>query len=93
MTRSELKRIINNLDKLSGFFSVLFQKKDGSMRRMTCKMKVHKYHVNKPAKPSTTSHIPKYITTFDVHKRDYRNINIETVVELTMNGKTFVIGD
>ena len=94
ITRKELKGIINGLTKTSGFFSVLFTKKDGTLRKMVCKTGVKKYRKhNNPGIPSTTAYIPKYKTVFDVHNMGYRNINLETIQKMVINHNTFYVID
>lgn len=59
---------------------VEFIKKDGSLRIMKCKQGVP----SKTGKPSTTSHIAKYVTVFDIEKNEFRNINLETVTSIEL---------
>jgi len=59
-------------------FGVLFTKKDGSLRKMACRFNVTAY-LTTAGTPSTTAHIPKYITVFDMHKQAYRNVNLNTL--------------
>lgn len=58
------------------FFSVEFQKKDGSLREMTCRTNVTKYL---KGGVSGTANYEQYVTVFDVQKNAYRNINAETI--------------
>jgi hypothetical protein len=73
-------------------FSVQFIKKDGSIRDMTCRLHVKKYL--KTGKPSTTAHIPKYITVFEMKGEAapvYRNINVETLLTLKANNVQYCV--
>jgi len=85
--RNNLKDFIFNTN--GGFFSVLFEKKDKSFRKMNCRLGVKKYLKSNGS--STTSHIPKYITVYDMTKRSYRNINLETIQKIKFNGNEYKI--
>ena len=65
--------------KSGKIFTVTFIKKDGTIRNMKARMGVSKYHVNKPSIPSTTAHIPEYLTVFDLVKMQYRTVNVSTI--------------
>ena len=56
-------------------FQVTFTKKNGELRKMTCRLGVKKGQ--KTGAPSTTAHIPQYLTVFDMKIQQYRNINIQ----------------
>lgn len=85
--RNNLKEFI--LHTNGKFFSVLFKKKDKSIRKMNCRLGVKKYL--KSNKSSTTSHILKYVTVYDMTKRSYRNINVETIQTIKFNGNEYEI--
>jgi len=73
-------------------FSVQFVKKDGTIRDMTCRLHVKKYL--KTGKPSTTAHIPKYITVFEMKGEAgpvYRNINIKTLLTMKAGGTQYCV--
>jgi len=71
-------------------FTASFIKKDGTKRVMTCRLGVKKHLVG--TGPSTTAHIDKYMTVYDVNvpdpKRAYRNLNLETVYSIKGAGQT-----
>ena len=68
-------------------FSVVFTKKDGTKRRMVCRLGVTKHLKNGVERvASTTSHIPKYLTVYDMENHGYRNINVETIESIKMQG-------
>jgi len=77
--------IVKNLIKSNGnkLFSVTFVKKDGSERTLTGRLGVS--HGRVKGLP-TTAAIEKYIVVYDVVKREYRNVNIETVKTVSMAG-------
>jgi len=75
-------------------FSCVFIKKDKTIRKMKCRLNVRKHLVHKDGRPSTTAHIFKYVTVFEMRGEDapvYRNINIETMMTLKIDGEKFVI--
>jgi hypothetical protein len=69
-------------------FSVTFEKKDGTMRKLTGRLGVKKYLNNGH---NTTAHIQKYLTVFDIKKREYRNVNTESVVELCFQNTIYMV--
>ena len=75
-----------NLKSLVGnkIFTITFIKKDGSERVMNCRYKVTK-HLRGGV--STTKHISYLTTVYDLQANGYRNINLETVISLKVDGK------
>ena len=76
-------------------FSAVFTKKDGEKRKMVCRRNVRKYVTGKGL-----SYNPEergLVTVYDMQKckidpkRAYRNINIETLEQLKIKGKTYII--
>lgn len=66
------------------FITVVFIKKDGSTRKMTCRLGVTKH-----LKGGTSTLNPEqYITVFDVQKKAYRAINKATILSVTCEGHT-----
>lgn len=61
----------------SKYFVVEFVKKNGEIRKMVCQLGVKKFL--KSNAPSSTAHISKYLTVYDVANKAYRNINLETI--------------
>lgn len=85
ITRELAKKLIENSNTI---FSVQFIKKDGSIRDMVCRKGVTKYL--KGGK-NTVAGYTKYITVFEMPKQEYRNINIETLQQLKINGNEYTI--
>lgn len=56
------------------FFTVVFVKKDGSLREMNCRLGVQKH-----LKGGTKTLTDNYICVYDVKTEAYRSINPETV--------------
>ena len=70
-------------------FSVVFTKKDGTTRKMLCRLGVKKY-----LKGGEMKYSPKdrnMLVVFDIHKNDYRMINFNTITELKAQGITYSI--
>jgi hypothetical protein len=69
------------ISKTNGrFFSVVFEKKDGTLRKMVCRTGVKKH-----LKGGTLKHNPAefgHCIVWDVQKKAYRTINMNTVLEL-----------
>ena len=72
-------------------FSSLFIKKNGEHRLINARLKVTK-HLKKEAKPRPYEP-SKYnlITVFDMQKKSYRMINLNTLQTLTINKKMYNI--
>lgn len=68
------------------FVSVRFVKKDGSIRTMVCRLGVKKHLKG----GSSTLDPAKYLTVFDVQKGEYRAINRDTIVSVTIGGVSYV---
>jgi hypothetical protein len=68
------------LSKGNKIFSVTFIKKDGSTRRMVARLGVRKgvKGVGMSFSPSEKN----LMVVFDMHKRAFRMVNLETIVEL-----------
>lgn len=61
------------------FFSVVFRKKNGELRKMNCRIGVKK-HLKSNAS-ATTAGYANYITVYDVVAKAYRTINLDTIRE------------
>jgi len=70
-------------------FSAVFTKKDGEKRTMICRQGVSKYvkGVGLKFKPE----VRNLIGVFDMKKEAYRFININTLEQITVQGKTYTI--
>jgi hypothetical protein len=62
------------------FFSVRFIKKDGSLRKMTCKKVVKKAINGKGAKYNALER--GYLPVYDVSKKEYRTLNFNTLMQV-----------
>lgn len=70
----EIKEVIESSN--GKVFTVNFIKKNGEERTMTARLGVKK-HLR--GGESTTAHLDYLITAFDMQKKAYRNINVNTV--------------
>lgn len=70
-------------------FTVSFVKKDGTLRKMNCRLGVTKH-----LKGGELAFDPKeydLISVFDLQKNAYRMINVDTLVEVSVNGESFEV--
>lgn len=66
---------------------VSFYKKDGSLRKMSCRLGVVSH-----LKGGEQAYNPAdygLLTVFDMTKKAYRNINVNTIVEVKHRGKVY----
>lgn len=91
-------KIKNMINENGGrFVTVQFVKKDGSIRRMQVQPAALKMHVKgeaasdqaKRATATRKKNNPHLMSVFDVQKGAIRSINLDTVQEIAMKGKTF----
>ena len=69
------------------FFTVSFIKKDGTLRKMNARLGVKK-HLKGGVSKYDIDHL---LTVFDMVKREYRTINLETITSLVFKGKNYTI--
>lgn len=70
------------------FFNVKFKKKNGEHREMQARLGVKKFH---KGGDNTTQHISKYLTVYENGKLP-KNVNLNTVYEVSVNGQKIVVG-
>ena len=90
MTKRDFKEVELLKYKLTSraggkFFSITFVKADGSTRKMVCRLGVKQHGGGKASDEFNYS----LLTVYDVQKRGFRNINLETVQQYTVAGRTF----
>lgn len=81
---------LNNFLKATNdgkIFSATFVKKNGEVRVMNCRRKVSKGVTGKGLafKPSDKG----LMVVFDMHKEDFRMINLNSLIEAKVGGQTF----
>lgn len=72
-------------------FGVRFIKKDNTNRVMACRFNVKAHLTTTDGRASTTAHIPKYITVFDMKKVAYRNVNLDTLIHIVAGGVKHIL--
>lgn len=83
---TKLAQLFSDLD--GRIASVDFTKKDGSNRTMVFRLHVTKY-VKGSTKQAVARYDTPYVTAYDMSKRAYRNINLNTVRRVRANGLTY----
>ena len=89
ITRSKLLALINSTR--GRFFSVIFVKKDGSMRRLTGRIGVRSHLRTDHRKSTTENYSLPYVCVWDTQKKAYRNVNLDTVTDIRLNNQNFII--
>ena len=75
-----IKKLIGNK-----IFSAKFVKKNGEIRDMHCRLGVTKHL--KGGEKSYDSDKLNHLTVFDLSKKSYRTINLNTLISLKVDGK------
>lgn len=83
--KDKLAQMIDNTN--GKIFSVVFIKKDGSIRKMRCRTGVYKYLKGGELKFSPQSKGLKVVYCLD--KKSYRMINLNTISMIRIQGKEY----
>ena len=75
---AQSRALAKKLEQSSGFVTVTFIKKDGSVRKMNCRMGVSKYLKG----GESTLDANQYVTVYDMTKAAYRAINRDTIIDI-----------
>lgn len=75
MNTAQIRKLVG-----SKIFSVIFTKKDGTSRKMHCKLGVKK-HLKGGTKKYDTEQL-NYLTVYDLKKRAYRTVNLNTLEQI-----------
>ena len=89
INRSDILNLLK--DNRSEIFSVVFLKKNGELRPMTCR-----FGVKKHLKGGNLAFNPlerNLLVVFDMQKEGYRMINLETLMLITMKGVQYHVTD
>ena len=78
------------LDTNGSIFTVIFTKKDGTERKMNCRLGVTK-HVKGIGLNYTPADYD-LITVFDMQVKNYRMISLNTIKALQINKQFYVVG-
>ena len=90
MKKIARKNILNLLLENKGHvFSVVFLKKDGSIRKMQCRFGVKKHL--KGGKLAFNPLERNLLVVFDMQKEAYRMINLETLMTINMKGTEYEV--
>ena len=90
MKRINRRDILNLLIKnKNSIFSVVFLKKDGTIRHMTCRFGVKKHL--KGGKLAFKPLERSLLVVFDMQKEAYRMINLETISNINMKGVEYYV--
>ena len=81
-----LQKFLNAIED-GRIFSATFQKKDGTIRIINCRLKVKKGITGKGLKFSPSE--KSLIVVYDMHKQDYRMINLKTLLLAQVNGQIY----
>lgn len=86
-----MKTEIEQFKQLVGvkIFSVEFLKKDGTLRKMTCRFGVKKYL--KGGELTYDANKKNYLIVYDLKEESYRTINLNTLQKLTFEGNEYTI--
>lgn len=78
MNKQEIKKMVGNQ-----FFSATFVKRNGEVRKMLCRVGVKRYLKGGQKKYDYDN----LMTVYDVKKKGYRTINLDTLMQVKANGK------
>lgn len=83
----EIKKITELVE--NKIFTAQFVKKDGTIRRINCRLGVKKH-----LKGGEIAYNPSergYLTVYDVQNKGYRMLNLNTLLSLTIDGITYEV--
>ena len=87
INKNKAKEYIYNTN--GKIFSAVFIKKDGEKRKIVCRRGVSKYVTGKGLGFNPASR--DLVGVFDMQKKAYRFINANTLEQITVRGKTYII--
>lgn len=85
MAKSKVAEVLADLEAKGGFFSIDFVKKTGELRTMNCRF----LHDHTRARYIADGIHHNCLTVYDVAKRAFRQINLETALEIRGNGNVY----
>lgn len=85
VTKDKVRELIYNSN--GKIFSVVFIKKDGTIRKMNCRTKVTKHLKGGSLKFSPSS--KGLCVVYDLQKKAYRMINLNTIINIKMEGSNY----
>jgi hypothetical protein len=84
--RSIVLRDLEWAGEAGKIFTVWFVKKNGEIRKMTCRLGVQ-WHSDSGRSRSWDPLARGYLTVYDMVKRDYRMVNLQTTIALKGRGE------
>ena len=87
ISRKDLLKLIE--DNKASIFSVVFLKKDGTIRKMLCRFGVKKHL--KGGKLAFNPLERSMLVVFDMQKEAYRMVNLETISHINMKGVEYYV--
>ena len=92
MHRIPSQRVVEFLEHLGNtMFSVVFTKKDGTERKMVCRLHVTK-GVKGTGRNNAADFNNPYMTVYDMQRHDFRNVNLTTLKSIKTHGVTLEVG-
>ena len=91
ISRKDILRLIEENRNPNTIFSVVFLKKNGELRTMNCMLGVKKH-----LKGGKLAYNPKErnnLIVFDMQKKGYRTINLDTLMTINMKGEDYYVTD
>ena len=91
INRRDILQLLEENRSPNTIFHVVFLKKSGELRRMSCMLGVKKH-----LKGGKLSYNPKErnnLIVFDTQKGGYRTINIDTLINVNMKGVEYHVTD
>lgn len=81
----------HNLREFLGnkIFSAEFIKKNGEKRRIHCRLGVKKYTNGKGLSYNQDNY--NYLTVYDLQKKAYRTLNVDTLLKVTAKNKNYLV--
>ena len=84
LSKNRIAQMVGNT-----FFGATFIKKDGSLRKIHCRLGVKRY--TKGGKLSYNQDYYNYLTVYDLQKKAYRTINVNQLLTINTRNKKFIV--
>jgi|TARA_R100000501_G_C2516780_1_gene45832 hypothetical protein len=89
ISRKDILQLLEENRKPNTIFSVVFLKKNGDIRRMNCMLGVKKHLKGGELKFNPLERA--LLVVFDMQKKAYRMINLETISNITSKGVEYYV--
>jgi hypothetical protein len=90
MKQIDTDKALNLIKKTNGrVFTAIFTKKDGTSRKMNCRLGVQKDLTGQGLAYNPADY--DLITVFDMKAKGYRMLNLQTLTALQINGQFYVV--